>query len=74
MEERYNNSAMQSEDEEKDGILTRIMGSLRKNLFRIIFWAIIIIIVIFLTLFLSSKIGEFESISDMMRFIRSQFR
>ena len=53
-------------------------GKKRKNrllkvLLKTIGWIIVIVIVVFLTLFLSSKIGEFDSIRDMMRFIYSQF-
>ena len=74
MEDNNYRPGIDNDEEEKEGMLTRIMKCLRRNLIRIIVWTVIVIIVIYLTLFLSSKIGEFESISDMMRFIRSQFR
>ena len=44
-----------------------------KMIIKIGVWCIIILVVLFLTLFLSSKIGEFDSIADMLRFIRNQF-
>jgi len=74
MEDRYDGSVKNSEKEEKEGFFRRTLRKIRKEAFSIIFWVIIIIVVIYLTLFLSSKIGEFESISEMLRFIRSQFR
>jgi len=42
-------------------------------LIKIVIWLIVIIVVIWLTLFLSSKIGEFDTIADMLRFIFAQF-
>ena len=35
-------------------------------------WTLVVFVVIFLTLFLSSRIGEFRSIADMLRYIASQ--
>ena len=37
----------------------------------IIIWAVVIALMIFVVFFLSYKIGEFDSIADMFRFIRS---
>lgn len=39
----------------------------------IIIWIVVILVVIFLTLFLASKIGQFESIGAMLIWIRGQF-
>jgi len=43
------------------------------GVFRIIFWCVIIVIVVFLTLFLSARIAQFDSIGDMLRFIFGHF-
>ena len=39
---------------------------------KILIWVVVIAVVIFLTLFLSSRIAEFESISAMLVYIREQ--
>ena len=44
-----------------------------KKLIKFLLWTGIVIIVIFLTLFLSSRIGRFENIPDMLKYISSQF-
>ena len=36
---------------------------------KVILWVCVIALLIFLTLFLSSRIAEFDSITDMLRFI-----
>ena len=36
----------------------------------VIIWLIVIAAVIFVTLFLASRIGQFESIGDMLNYIR----
>ena len=43
------------------------------GVFRIIFWCVIIVIVVFLTLYLSARIAGFNSIADMLRFIFGHF-
>lgn len=40
---------------------------------KIVIWVCVIALLIFLTLFLSSRIAEFESIGAMLRFIRGQY-
>jgi cell division septal protein FtsQ len=38
----------------------------------VIVWLVVIAAVVFLTLFIASKIGEFDSISDMLEFIKNE--
>ena len=40
---------------------------------KFVIWIIVIALVIFLTLFLSARIAEFDSIGDMLDYIRGQF-
>jgi len=47
--------------------------SIFKGIMKIVIWVCVIALLIFLTLFLSSRIAEFDSIGDMIRYIRSQF-
>ena len=44
-----------------------------KPVLSFLLWTGVAVIVIFLMLFLSSRIGEFESIGAMLAYIRSQF-
>ena len=44
-----------------------------KGFMKIIIWFIVIVVLIVSTLFLSSRIAEFDSIADMLRFIFSHF-
>ena len=44
-----------------------------KKWLKFLIWTGIVILVIFLTLFLSSRIGRFESIGSMLEYIRLQF-
>ena len=44
-----------------------------KKWLKFLIWTGIVLIVIFLTLFLSSRIGRFDSIASMLEYIRSQF-
>ena len=45
----------------------------KKNIFlRFIMWTVIVVAVLFLTLFLSARIGQFDSIGDMIGWIMSQ--
>ena len=44
-----------------------------KKWLKFLIWTAVVIIVIFLTLFLSSRIGRFDSIASMLVYIRSQF-
>jgi len=39
---------------------------------KIVIWVVVIGIVVFLTLFLTSRIAEFESIGAMLQYIRGQ--
>lgn len=39
---------------------------------RILIWVVVIAAVIFVTLFLASKIGQFDSIMEMIRWIMNQ--
>jgi cytoskeletal protein RodZ len=48
-------------------------GRAGKTVLKVVIWIIIIAAAIFLTLYLASKIGEFESIGDMLNYIRAQF-
>lgn len=45
-----------------------------KFLFRFLIWTAVVIAAIFLTLFLSARIGQFESIAAMLEYIRAQFQ
>ena len=47
-------------------------GRTTRTIIKIIIWVIVIAVVIFLTLFLSARIAEFDSIGDMLRYIRGQ--
>ena len=40
---------------------------------KIVGWLLVIALVLFLVLFLASKIGQFQSIPAMLRYIRAQF-
>ena len=44
-----------------------------KKWLKFLIWTGVVILVIFLTLFLSSRIGRFDSIASMLVYIRSQF-
>ena len=44
-----------------------------KKWLKFLMWTGIVLLVIFLTLFLSSRIGRFDSIASMLIYIRSQF-
>ena len=44
-----------------------------KKWLKFLMWTGIVILVIFLTLFLSSRIGRFDSIASMLVYIQSQF-
>ena len=44
----------------------------KRVLLRLIIWLVIIAGVIFLTLFLAARIGEFDSIMDMLNWIKDQ--
>ena len=45
----------------------------QKKMRKFLIWTAVVIVVIFLTLFLSSRIGRFDSIASMLVYIRSQF-
>jgi len=45
----------------------------QKKICKFLIWTGVVIIVIFLTLFLSSRIGRFDSIASMLEYISSQF-
>jgi len=47
-------------------------GRAIRTILKIIIWIIVIGIVIFLTLFLTARIAEFDSIMDMLNYIRGQ--
>jgi len=70
MEEKNENLANQEAESNKE---KQKKSRLIRLIIKIVSWCIVIAIVIYLTLFLSSKIGEFDSIAEMMRFIRAQF-
>ena len=44
-----------------------------KKWLKFLMWTGIVILVIFLTLFLSSRIGRFDNIASMLVYIQSQF-
>ena len=44
----------------------------KRVLLRIIIWLVIIAVVVFVTLFLAARIGEFDSIMDMLNWIKDQ--
>lgn len=44
----------------------------KNTLLKVIIWLVVIALVIFLTLFLASKIGQFDSIMEMIRWIMDQ--
>jgi len=44
----------------------------KKKLISFLIWTGVVILVIFITLFLSSRIAQFESIAAMIRYIQSQ--
>jgi len=44
-----------------------------KGIMKLIIWVCVIAVLVFLTLFLSSRIAEFDSIRDMIIWIRGQF-
>jgi cell division septal protein FtsQ len=43
-----------------------------RTILKVIIWIVVIAIVVFLTLFLTSKIAEFDSITEMLEYIRDQ--
>ena len=45
----------------------------RKRVLVFILWLVLVAVFAFLMLFLSSRIGEFDSIRDMLNFIAAQF-
>jgi len=67
------NNQQWKKDEERREIWDERLRRFIKLIPKIIIWLVIIAVVIFLTLFISSRIGEFDSIADMIRFIRAQF-
>lgn len=44
----------------------------KRVLLRIVIWLVIIAVIIFVTLFLAARIGEFDSIMDMLDWIKDQ--
>jgi len=46
----------------------------KRILLRIVIWLVIIAAIIFLTLFLAARIGEFDSIMDMLNWIKEQIK
>ena len=47
-------------------------GRVGRTILKIIIWIVVIVVVVFLTLFLTSRIAEFDSIMDMLEYIRDQ--
>ena len=47
-------------------------GSALKTLLKVIIWLAVIALIIFVTLFLASKIGHFDSIPALIDYIRAQ--
>ena len=47
-------------------------GRVIRTILKIIIWIIVIAVVIFLTLFLTARIAEFDTILDMLEYIRGQ--
>ena len=43
------------------------------GVFKVILWIVIVALMIFLTLFISARIAQFDSIGDMLRFIFGHF-
>jgi len=71
MEERNEISRKSNEERLEHG--KKKKSRIIRLIIKIVIWCAIIIVMTILTLYLSSKIGEFDSIADMMRFIRAQF-
>lgn len=63
--EIYKSEAVENKQPKKKNKTVRLIV-------KILIWLVIIVGVIFLTLFLASKIGQFESIRAMLDFIRSE--
>jgi len=51
----------------------RTQRSIFKGLMKVIIWCLVIAVIVFLTLFLSARIAEFDSIGAMLSFIFSHF-
>ena len=43
------------------------------GLLRVILWCVIVAVLVFLTLYISARIAQFNSINDMLRFIFGHF-
>lgn len=46
---------------------------LKRKVLKVLAWTFVVAIVAFLVLFISSKVGQFESIADMLDFISRHF-
>ena len=43
-----------------------------KKIIVVVIWILVVALAIFLTLFIASKVGRFDTIADMLDYIRSQ--
>lgn len=66
---RIENNKKNQEKEKKKKKKNRVGITILK----VVIWIIVIAVAIFLTLYFASKIGEFNSIGDMLNYIKSQF-
>lgn len=57
---------------QNSGVQDKKKGKGGKIALKIVIWVVVIAAVIFLTLFLASKIANFESIGDMIDWIKEQ--
>lgn len=48
-------------------------GKDMKTFLKVVIWAVVIILIIFLTLFISSKVAGFDTIGDLLRYLVKQF-
>lgn len=44
----------------------------KKTWLKVIIWLVVIAAIVFLTLYLSAKIGQFDSIPDLLDYIKAQ--
>ena len=71
MEEKNDKTAEKNEREREKS--EKVQRNFFRGFMKVIIWCFVIILVVFLTLFFSARIAEFDSIDSMLRFIFSQF-
>jgi len=70
MENANNNTEINEQKREKN---EKVQRNVFKLIMKIVLWTCVIALLVFLTLFFSSRIAEFDSIGDMIRFIMSHY-